>query len=103
MGIGIPGLPDVVIGRTKHVAWGATYTFMDTVDSWVEDCKAGKYRQGDTWNDFYEHKEVIKRKKHTDDIITFYENHHGVLEGDPKKQANTYQRNRLLKIRALNL
>jgi len=84
-GMGMPGLPGVVIGRTKHLAWGATYTFMDTVDSWVEDCNDGKYRLGDTWRDFTERQEVIKRKKHTDDKITFYENHHGVLEGDPKQ------------------
>jgi penicillin amidase len=84
-GMGMPGLPGVVIGRTKNLAWGATYTFMDTVDSWVEDCRSGKYRQGNTWRDFTERQEVIKRKKHNDDQITFYENHHGVLEGDPKK------------------
>ena len=94
VGMGVPGLPGVVIGRSKDLAWGATYTFMDTVDSWVEDCKDGKYRregsgQGDTWNAFTERQEIIKRKKHTDDKITFYENHHGVLEGDPK-QAGKY-------------
>jgi penicillin amidase len=90
VGMGMPGLPGLVIGRTKHLAWGATYTFMDTVDSWVEDCKAGKYRKGEsgvgeTWHKFTERKERIKRKKHADDTITFYENHHGVLEGDPNK------------------
>jgi len=94
IGMGMPGLPGVVIGRTKSLAWGATYTFMDTVDSWVEDCKAGKYRreegdQGNIWRAFTERQEIIKRKKHTDEIITFYENHHGVLEGDPN-QAGKY-------------
>jgi penicillin amidase len=84
-GMGMPGLPGIVIGRTRHLAWGATYTFMDTVDSWVEDCKEGMYRQGDTWTDFTVRQEIIKRKKHTDDMMIFYENHHGVLDGDPKK------------------
>ena len=82
-GMGMPGLPGVVIGRTKKLAWGATYTFMDTVDSWVEDCQSGKFRQVDSWTDFDQREEVIKRKNHDDDTIIFYENHHGVLEGDP--------------------
>lgn len=87
IGMGMPGLPGVVIGRTNSVAWGATYTFMDTVDSWVEDCKDGKYRRGKTWNKFIERKEIIKRKKHADETITFYENLHGVLEGNPNEQG----------------
>ena len=85
IGMGMPGLPGVVIGRTKDLAWGATYTFMDTVDSWVEDCDNGKYRHEGIWKVFTERQEIIKRKKNTDDKITFYENHHGVLEGDPNQ------------------
>ena len=33
----IPGIPAPLVARTPHLAWGATYTFMDGVDSWVED------------------------------------------------------------------
>lgn len=83
-GMGMPGLPGIIIGRNNDVSWGATYTFMDTVDSWVEECAAGKYRQGEAWESFIERKEIIKRKKNANDEIIFYENHHGVLEGDPK-------------------
>jgi len=87
IGMGMPGLPGVVIGRTKHLAWGATYTFMDTVDSWVEDCKDGKHRRGKSWKKFTERKEIIKRKKHVNETVSFYENSHGVLDGNPHQEG----------------
>lgn len=84
-GMGMPGLPGLMIGRTESIAWGATYTFMDTIDSWVEECKAGKFKQDNKWREFTNRVEAIKRKKHDDHEITFYENQHGVLDGDPNK------------------
>jgi len=83
MGMGMPGLPGVVIGRSKTLAWGATYTFMDTIDNWVEECVDGKFRRGDDWQEFTQRVEIIKRKKHPDERVIFYENMHGVLEGNP--------------------
>jgi penicillin amidase len=83
MGMGMPGLPGVLIGRNGQVAWGATYTFMDTVDSWVEECQGGLYKRGSERLEFVRRKEIIKRRKHDDVEITFYENSHGVLDGDP--------------------
>jgi len=87
LGFGMPGLPGILIGRTPSVSWGATYTFMDTVDSWVEHCKDGKYRRGKTWRKFTERKELIKRKKHGNQTVVFYENAHGVLEGTPDGES----------------
>jgi len=85
IGMGMPGLPGVIIGRSQSLAWGATYTFMDTVDSWVEECQSGKFKRGDGWESFDERIEVIKRKKHADVQVSFYENLHGVLEGNPEE------------------
>ena len=61
----MPGLPVVLVGRNKHLAWGATYSFIDAIDSWVEKCKDGKFyrEEGDQWVDFIQRKEIIKRKK----------------------------------------
>lgn len=87
MGMGMPGLPGVIIGRSEALAWGATYTFMDTVDSWIEQCQDGQYQKDSEWHDFDVRKETIKRKKHDDEVLTFYQNDHGVLEGDPNKQG----------------
>lgn len=88
IGMGIPGLPGIMIGRNEHVAWGATYTFMDTVDSWVEKCQNGQFYKADEWHDFQVRTELIKRKKGQDILLCFYENEHGVLEGDPSKPGN---------------
>jgi penicillin G amidase len=83
IGMGMPGLPGLPIGRNERVAWGATYTFMDSVDSWVEDCKDGRFRRGTAWESFAERTEVIRRKNHDQVEQVFYENSHGVLQGDP--------------------
>jgi len=79
----MPGLPAPLVGRTRHVAWGATYTFMDAVDSWVEDCRGGKFRRGDGYEPFEVRTERINVQKGKPVDITYYENMHGVLDGDP--------------------
>jgi len=88
LGISLPGLPGVVLGRTQDLAWGATYTFMDAEDSWVERCKEGKYyREGEGWIPFRIRRETILRKKKDAVVAIFYENDHGVLEGDPNGEG----------------
>ena len=85
MGGSMPGIPSVLVGRTTDIAWGITYAFVDAVDSWVENCKSGKYyrEDGDQWLDFTVRVETIKRKKKDDVVVNFYENQHGTLDGDP--------------------
>ena len=85
MGYGMPGIPGLLIGRSHDVAWGATYTFADTVDSWIEECKDGKYRRGKSWRKFEMREEHILRKKNLDHVEVFYENPHGILDGDPQE------------------
>jgi len=88
MGATMPGVPALLKGRTPDLAWGATYTFMDGTDSWIEKCKDGNYfREPDQWIPFTKRKEIINRKKKEPVKITFYENDHGVLEGDPNKEG----------------
>lgn len=86
-GMGMPGLPGIIIGRANDFAWGVTYTFMDTIDSWVEECKDGRFKRGKRWQAFEKRTEVIKRKKHADVELHFYENQHGTLDGDPHKEG----------------
>lgn len=85
MGASMPGLPGVLSGRNNDVAWGVTYAFIDTIDSWVEQCKEGRYfrKADDSWHDFDIRKETIKRKAHPPVAILCYENDHGLLDGDP--------------------
>ena len=79
----MPGLPAPLVGRNEHVSWGATYTFMDAIDSWVEHCRDGKFRRGERWVEFERRVETIQRKKREPVVATFCENLHGVLDGDP--------------------
>ena len=86
-GASMPGAPAFLIGRTPDLAWGVTYAFIDCIDSWIEECKDGKYKRGDSWKKFKARKEIIKRKKKEPVEVTFYENEHGVLDGDPLKDG----------------
>lgn len=87
----MPGLPGPAIGRTADLAWGATYSFMDTTDSWIEDCRDGCYRRVDgereAWVPFRKRTEVIKRRKKGAATMTFFENEHGTLDGDPSAEG----------------
>jgi penicillin amidase len=83
MGATFPGVPGVVCGRTPDLAWGVTYAFMDCMDSWIEECRDGKFRRGASWVPFTRRVEVLRRKRGAPEELTFYENEHGVLEGNP--------------------
>jgi penicillin amidase len=90
IGATMPGLPAVLLARTPDLAWGATYTFMDAIDSWIERCDGGKYLKdeaNDRWEPFNERRETILRKGKEPYEVTFYENDHGVLEGDPHREG----------------
>ncbi len=85
MGGTMPGAPGVLTGRNQNLAWGVTYAFVNAVDSWVEDCKDGKYLKEGEWKDFHIRTETVKRKKADDVEVIFYENEHGVLDGNPHR------------------
>jgi len=79
----IPGVPGILYGRTKDLAWGFTYAFMDMIDFYIEDCKDGKFRRNDQWIPFETRTETIHPKGKDPLTLTVYENLHGFLEGDP--------------------
>jgi penicillin amidase len=89
IGASMPGVPGIPVGRTRHIAWGATYAFIDACDSWIEKCKDGKYyrEEDNQWTPFQKREEIIKRKKKEPVTVTFYENRHGVLDGDPNNEG----------------
>ena len=84
MGATMPGIPGVIMGRTRHLSAGFTYGYMDMIDYFIEDCRAGKYRRDDGWKPFRERRETISRKKHAAVDIVVHENEHGTLECDPR-------------------
>ena len=83
IGATMPGIPAVILGRSDELSWGVTYSFMDAVDSWIEDCQDGCYLRGTEWKPFRERRETILRKKKPPVHETYWENDHGVLDGNP--------------------
>lgn len=92
MGGTLPGIPGVVAGRNNDVAWAVTYAFMDSEDSWIEQCRDGNYLREDgedsDWVPFQKRTEEIKRKRGDNVEVDFYENDHGVLDGDPNTEGH---------------
>ncbi|HKJ67301.1 MAG TPA: penicillin acylase family protein, partial [bacterium] len=82
-GITMPGLPLMVFGRNPNIAWANTYGFMDMMDYFIEECRDGEYLYEGEWLPFEDRHETIVPKGKQPIHLTFYENHHGVLEGDP--------------------
>lgn len=85
MGVTMPGLPVMVFGRNDSIAWANTYGFMDMMDYFIEDCRDGNYRYDSEWHPFRKRTEILRPKHHKPIHLTFYENHHGVLEGEPQE------------------
>jgi penicillin G amidase len=84
-GINVPGVPGWIMGRNRHLSFGFSYGFMDTVDYFFEDVSNNKFRNGDHWLHFNQRKEIIKRPKGKDFEFILYENDRGVLERHPEK------------------
>jgi len=87
MGFALPGGPMILIGRNRNLAFSPTYSFMDMIDFRIEECKDGKYRRNNKWHSFDVRTETIKTKKGDEVKVDFYENEHGILEGDPFVQG----------------
>ncbi|MBW2365624.1 MAG: penicillin acylase family protein, partial [Deltaproteobacteria bacterium] len=83
MGVNMPGVPFITIGRTKKIAWSVTYSFMDVIDYFIEDVKGKKYLRGNRRIPFRIRTETIKPKRKKPIVLKFYENDIGVIEGEP--------------------
>lgn len=82
----MPGLPAFITGRNPDLAWGVTYSFLDGLDSWIERCRDGRFQREDAdggWKPFARRLETIRRKGRDPVEAVFWENDHGVLDGDP--------------------
>ncbi|MDX2035197.1 MAG: penicillin acylase family protein [Isosphaeraceae bacterium] len=85
MGASLPGTPGIATGRTPDLAWSITYAYLDSLDSWIEDCRDGKYRRGEDWVDFEKRVERIERKGKPAVEVEFFDHpEHGTLDGDPR-------------------
>lgn len=87
-GVNMPGVPGMIMGRTKNVGLGFTYGFMDMIDYFLEEIKDGRYQEAGEYKDFNGRTEIIKRKGKEDYTFKVYENDRGVLEHKPKSDLS---------------
>ena len=69
VGVTVPGLPSITVGRSEHVAIGVTNAYADVQDLYLEvahPTKEDHYLEGDQAFKFETRKEVIKVKKEGD-------------------------------------
>jgi penicillin G amidase len=83
LGITMPGVPGLSMGRSRDVSMGFTYGLMDMVDYFIEECRDGRFRRADGWHDFEIRRDRILRRKHVPVEIAVRENELGALEADP--------------------
>jgi penicillin G amidase len=88
VGVSIPGVPGLVMGRSSCLAWSATYAYMDMLDYRIERCRDGNYYRKDGWKPFTVREETIKVKRKPPIRIQIHENENGLLEGDPRKEGH---------------
>jgi penicillin G amidase len=89
MGATLPGLPFVVLGRTRGVAWGFTNTGPDVQDLYLEQLDAsrpGQYRTPEGWANFETHQETIRVKGQGDVNLTVRNTRHGPVISDVQPQ-----------------
>lgn len=93
IGATLPGLPFVVLGRTRQAAWSFTNTNPDVQDLYIEQinpANPAQYRvpsagQTPAWADFGTRQETIRVKGRPDVTITVRETRHGPVLSDVQK------------------
>lgn len=84
LGITMPGIPGTVMGRTRHVAAGFSYGFMDLVDFFIEEVRDGRVRRPQGWAPVEERQQTLRTKGRPDVVLTSRHTDQGVLEVDPE-------------------
>jgi penicillin G amidase len=81
-GVSFPGIPLVVIGRNRAIAWGSTNVMADDADFYLEDIDTTgglRYRLDDSWLDIQIREEVIEVKDNSPVTLSVYSTHRGPL------------------------
>lgn len=80
IGVTIPGIPSVVLGRNNHIGWGFTNTGPDTQDMAIEDVNPddpNQYRTPGGWADFITREEEIVVRLGSDETLIVRETRNG--------------------------
>ena len=80
IGVSIPGMPGMVMGRTKDISFSFTYGFMDMVDYFLEEIRDGQCRRGSRYKDLKLTEDVISPKGSFPIPVRIWESDAGTLE-----------------------
>lgn len=84
VGATLPGLPGVVIGRTRSLAWGLTNVMLDDADLWVETLndEGTQYRVDGSWRPLEIETQSIARRRGPARVVRIRRTHRGPLLSD---------------------
>jgi penicillin amidase len=88
-GFTFAGLPGVVIGHNRRIAWGFTNLGADVTDLYLEKLRGQEYLHGGTWVPLQEHDEVIRIHGAPSRTITVRSTRHGPLLSDVSEELST--------------
>lgn len=80
VGITMPGVPGVIMGRNRDISFSFTYGFMDMIDFFIEEVRDGKSISEDGPRELNKRVETIKRKGKTPIHYPIFETQSGILE-----------------------
>jgi len=90
MGATFPGVPGVVLGRSRRIAWGGTNTGPDVQDLYIESLDGnGQVLTPQGWGKLATRTEIIKVKGQPDVTLTVRASRHGPLISDVFKPASS--------------
>lgn len=81
-GVSFPGVPGVVIGHSRDMAWGMTNGMVDDADFYIEKVNPenkNQYLAGSTWRDFDLITEVIAVKDAPADTLRIRKSRNGIV------------------------
>ncbi|MEX1138405.1 MAG: penicillin acylase family protein [Bacteroidota bacterium] len=100
-GASIPGIPFIVIGRNKHIAWGITNAMFDDTDYYVEEVDSleypTRYKLDNAWLPMGQFVDTILVKDGVPVILTSYHTHRGPIVNRMEHSAE--RSSRLLSMR----
>jgi penicillin amidase len=84
-GVSIPGVPGIVIGRNRHIAWGLTNGMIDDADFYIEQMDSlhpNQYFFDGKWHDLVTWEEEIPVRGGPPDTLSIRETHRGPIVSD---------------------
>jgi penicillin amidase len=84
-GVSIPGVPGIVVGKNRHIAWGLTNGMIDDADFYIEKMDSlhpNQYFFDGQWRELRVWQEEIPVRGKSPDTLTIRETHRGPIVSD---------------------